>query len=105
MVQKVRFRASFKKKKFVLYFTIILLIVATRICSESADCLGSATVVGTGGDIVLEVHVLVSSVLKLGDLTLVNRAYQLTRTLIFLAWAETAESTSSTVEVGGRERL
>ena len=27
-----------------------------RICSESADCLGSAIVVGTGGDTVLEVR-------------------------------------------------
>ena len=35
-------------------------IVATRICSESADRLGSATVVDTGGDTVLEVHVLLS---------------------------------------------
>ena len=30
------------------------------ICSESAVCSGSATVVGTGGDTVLEVHVLLS---------------------------------------------
>ena len=29
-------------------------------CSESAVCLGSATVVGTGGDTVLEVSVLLS---------------------------------------------
>ena len=35
-------------------------IVATRICSESAVCSGSATVVGTGGDTVLEVRVLLS---------------------------------------------
>ena len=35
-------------------------IVATRICSESADCLGSATAVGTGGDTVLEVRILLS---------------------------------------------
>ena len=32
--------------------------VATRVCSESADCLGPATVVGTGGDTALEVRVL-----------------------------------------------
>ena len=37
--------------------------------------------------------------------TLVNRAYQLTRTLLFPARAETVESTTSTVEDGGRERL
>ena len=35
----------------------------------------------------------------------VNRAYQLTRTLLFPARAETVESTTSTVEDGGRERL
>ena len=35
-------------------------IVATRICSESADRLGSVTVVDTGGDTVLEVRVLLS---------------------------------------------
>ena len=79
-------------------------IVATRICSESADRLGSATVVDTGGDTVLEVLVLLSSVLKLLERTLTNRAYQLTRTLLYPARAETVESTSSTVEVGGRER-
>ena len=33
--------------------------------------------------------------------TLVNRAYQLTRTLLFPAWAEKVKSTSSTVEDGG----
>ena len=43
--------------------------------------------------------------LKLLERTLVNRAYQLTRTLLYPARAETVESTSSTVEVGGRERL
>ena len=37
--------------------------------------------------------------------TLVNHAYQLTRTLQYPARAETVESTSSTVEDGGRERL
>ena len=62
------------------------------------------TVVGTGGDTVLEVRVLLSWVLKLLEWTLVNRAYQLTRTLLFLARAKTVESTSSTVEDGGRER-
>ena len=43
--------------------------------------------------------------LKLLERTLINRAYQLTRTLLYPARAETVESTSSTVEVGGRERL
>ena len=43
--------------------------------------------------------------LKLLEWTLVNRAYQFTRTLLYPARAETVESTSSTVEVGGRERL
>ena len=43
--------------------------------------------------------------LKLLERTLVNRAYQLTQTLLFPARAETVESTSSTVEDGGRERL
>ena len=75
------------------------------ICCESAVCSGSATVVGTGGDTVLEVRVLLSSVLKLLERTLVNRAYQLTRTLPFPARAETVESTTSTVEDGSRERL
>ena len=35
-------------------------MVATRICSKFADRLGSATVVDTGGDAVLEVCVLLS---------------------------------------------
>ena len=36
-------------------------IVATRVCSEPAYCLGSANkVVGTGGDTVLEIRVLLS---------------------------------------------
>ena len=35
-------------------------IVATRICSESAGCLGSAAVIGTGGDTVLAIRVLLS---------------------------------------------
>ena len=61
--------------------------------------------VGTGGDTVLEVRVLLSWVLKLLERTLVNRAYQLTRTLLFPAQAETVESTSRTVEDGGRECL
>ena len=34
-----------------------------------------------------------------------NRAYQLTRTLLYPARAEPVESTSSMVKVGGRERL
>ena len=80
-------------------------IVATRICSEFADCLGSATVIGTGEDTVLEVRVLLSRVLKLLEWTLLNRAHQFTRTLIFPARAETVESTSRTVEDGSRERL
>ena len=42
---------------------------------------------------------------KLLERTLVNRAYQLTRTLLFPARAETVESTTSTVEDGGQERL
>ena len=72
---------------------------------ESAVCSGSATVVGTGGDTALEVRVLLSWVLKLLERTLVNRAYRLTRTLLYPARAETVESTASTVEDGGRERL
>ena len=43
--------------------------------------------------------------LKLLERTLVNRAYQLTRTLLHPARAETVQSTSCTVEDGGRERL
>ena len=62
------------------------------ICSESAVCSGSATVIGTGGDTVLEVRVLLSRVLKLLDRTLVNRTYQLVQTLLFPARAETVES-------------
>ena len=42
--------------------------------------------------------------LKVLERTFVNRAYQLTRTLLFLARAETVESKSSTVEDGGRKR-
>ena len=43
--------------------------------------------------------------LKLLERILVNCAYQLTWTLLFPARTETVESTSSTVEDGGRERL
>ena len=43
--------------------------------------------------------------LQLLEPIFVNRAYQFTRTLLFPARAETVESTSSTVEDGGRERL
>ena len=43
--------------------------------------------------------------LKLLEWTLVNRAYQHARTLLIPARAETAESTSSTVEDGGQKRL
>ena len=45
---------------FVSFPALWSAIVATRICSESVDCLGSATVVGTGGDTVLEVRVILS---------------------------------------------
>ena len=45
---------------FVYFPSVWSAIVATRICSESAVCLGSATVVGTGRDTVLEVRVLLS---------------------------------------------
>ena len=45
---------------FVFSCSVWSAIVATRICCESADRLGSATVVGTGGDTVLEVRVLLS---------------------------------------------
>ena len=40
-------------------------IVATCICAESADCLGSASVVGTGRVSALQVYVLMTRVLKL----------------------------------------
>ena len=53
----------------------------------------------------LKVRVALSWVLKLGDRTLENHVYQLTRMIIFLARAETVESTWRTVEDGGRERL
>ena len=43
--------------------------------------------------------------LKLLERILINRAYQLTWTLVFSARAETVESTTSTVEDDGRERL
>ena len=89
----------------VFSFSVWSTIVATRICSEYVDCLGSTTEVGTGGDTGLEVRVLLSCVHMLLERTLVNRTYQLTRTLLCLAWAETVESPSSTVEDGGRERL
>ena len=45
---------------FVYFPAVSSAIVATLICSESAVCSGSATVAGTGGDTVLEVHVLLS---------------------------------------------
>ena len=61
--------------------------------------------VGTWGDTVLEVRILLSCVLKLLEWTLVNRTYQLTRTLLYPARAEMVESRSSTVEDGGQERL
>ena len=45
---------------FVYFPAVWSAIVATRICSESAVYSGSATVVGTGGDTVLEVRVFLS---------------------------------------------
>ena len=76
-------------------------IVATRICAESAACLGSATVVGTRRDSVVQVCVLLSWVLKLDDQTLVHRLYQLTWTSI----TRTGRNGWVSVEDGGRERL
>ena len=46
---------------------------------------------GTGRDSVLQVHVLLSGVLKLGDQTLVHRVNQLTWTLALRAPAEKVE--------------
>ena len=80
-------------------------VVAPRICTESVDCLGSATVVGTGRNSLVQVYVLLSRVLKLDDQTLVHRVNQLTCTLPLRAPAETVEYASRTVEDGGRERL
>ena len=45
---------------FVSFPALWSAIVATRICSESVVCSGSATLVGTGGDTVLEVRALLS---------------------------------------------
>ena len=45
---------------FVSFPAVWSAIVATPICSESAAYSGSATVVGTGEDTVLEVRVLLS---------------------------------------------
>ena len=45
---------------FVYFPAVWSAIVATRPCFESADRLGSATVVDIGGDTVLEVRVLPS---------------------------------------------
>ena len=45
---------------FVSFPALCSAIVATRICAESADCLGSATGVGTGRVSVLQVYVLPS---------------------------------------------
>ena len=42
------------------YCSVWSAIVATRICAESADCLGSATVAGTGRNSLLQVYVLLS---------------------------------------------
>ena len=47
----------------------------------------------------------IARLLKLLERTFVNRAYQLKWMLLFPARAETVESTSSTVEYGGRERF
>ena len=47
-------------ENFVYFRALWSAIVATRICAKSADCLGSATVVGTGRDSVLQVYVLLS---------------------------------------------
>ena len=81
-------------------------IVATRICAEPADCLGSATGVGIWRVSVLQAYVLLSGVLKLDERTLVHRVNQLTWTLLPLhAPAETVQYASRTVEDGGRERL
>ena len=76
-------------------------IVATRICAESADCLASATVIGTGSDSLLQVYVLLSWLLKLDDQNVVHRVNQLTRTLPLRAPAETVKYASRTVEDGG----
>ena len=80
-------------------------IVATLICAESGYCLGSAVVAGTGKDPVVQVYVLLSSVLKLDDQTLVLLISQITWTLLLRAPAETVECASRTVEDGGREHL
>ena len=79
--------------------------MATRICAELAECLGSAAVIGIGGVSVLQVCVLLSLVPKLDGQTLVHRINQLTWTLPVRAPAETVEYASRTVEDGGRERL
>ena len=47
-------------------------IVAGEICSESSDCLGSASVAGTVRDSVFQPCVLLSGVLKLDDVTLLH---------------------------------
>ena len=44
--------------------------------AESCDCLGSATVAGTGRDSVFQVCVLLSLVLKLDDQTFLHLVYQ-----------------------------
>ena len=69
-------------------------IVATRICAESADCLGFAK--GTERVSVLQAYVLLSLVLELDDHTPVHRVNQLTWTLQFRAPAEKVEYTSRT---------
>ena len=80
-------------------------IVATRICAESADCLGSPTVVGIGRESLLQSYVLLSRVLKLDDQTRVFRINQLTWTLPLRASAGMVEYASRTVEDGGLKRL
>ena len=47
-------------------------IVAGEICSESCDCLGSATVAGTVRDSAFQPCVLLSWVLKLDDQTFLH---------------------------------
>ena len=96
---------GFLKISCLFFCSLWSAIVATRICAESAVCLGPATVVGTGRVSVLQVYVLLSLVLKLDERTLVHRVNQLTRTLPLRAPAETVECTSGMVEDGGRERL
>ena len=92
-------------ENFVYFRALCGVQSSPLVVAPNRECLGSATVAGTGRDSVFQVCGLPSCLLNLDDQTLVNRVSQLTWTLPLHAPVETVECASKTVEAGGRERL